>query len=85
MEASLKNQILPFFADYQRAGKTINLSETQDVFGNTGFAVYKTLIAKDGREKPFILYIVSEKNRLVVANILVNKTYQEMNGGRNPK
>jgi hypothetical protein len=85
MEASLKDRILPFFADYRGAGKTIAISQTQDIFGQTGFAVYKTLVAKDGTEKPFIVYVVSEKNRLVIANILVNKTYQEMNQGRHPQ
>jgi hypothetical protein len=85
MEASLKNQILPFFADYERAGKTIAITETQDIFGHTGFAVYKSFLAKEGNEKPFIVYVVSEKNRLVVANLLVNKTYQDMNQGRLPK
>jgi hypothetical protein len=85
MEASLKNQILPFFADFERPGKTINISQTQDIFGSPGFAVYKTYVAKGGREKPFIVYVVSEKNRLVVANLLVNKTYQDMNQGRSPK
>jgi hypothetical protein len=69
--------LLPFFETAQALGQSSTITYTTDSFGNTGFAFYRTL-TENGVEKPFIIYMVYENNRIVVANLVINKTYADM-------
>jgi hypothetical protein len=69
--------IMPFFENARTLGNSSTVTHTTNSFGNTGFAFYRTIIA-DGVEKPFIIYMVWEDTRIVVANLVVNKTYADM-------
>ena len=75
----VRTQVIPFFADFQKLGaKTITL--TTDQFGSRGFTYYMYALPASGEPKPFVLYVVREGGRIVVANVLVNR-YVE---GRHP-
>lgn len=69
--------IMPFFADAQALGNSSTVTHTTNSFGNTGFAFYWTVMT-NAEEKPFIIYMVWEDTRIVVANLVVNKTYADM-------
>ncbi|MDO1448381.1 hypothetical protein Q0590_19045 [Rhodocytophaga aerolata] len=69
--------LLPFFEKAQTLGQSSTITYTTDSFGSTGFAFYRTL-TESGAEKPFIIYTVYENNQIVVANLVINKTYADM-------
>jgi hypothetical protein len=78
--AVIEAQMLPFFAGYQGLGKETTVLNTSDQFGNEGLSFYKTAIGADGAERPFVIYIVEEDGRPVVANLLVNTSYADLHG-----
>ena len=75
----VREQFLPFFADFASRGPT-TITRTTDQFGNRGFAYYTYAVARDGTRRPFVLYVVRENDRLVVANLLVDRFVE----GRHP-
>jgi hypothetical protein len=67
-------QVLPFFADAASLGRSVTVTNTTDQFGHTGFAYYLYATAKgSGEQRPFVLYVVAEGGKPVVANVLVNR------------
>ena len=80
IDAVIQAQLLPFFAGYQGLGNQTTVLHTSDQFGNEGLSFYKTAIGADGAERPFVIYIVEEDGRPVVANLLVNTSYADLHG-----
>jgi hypothetical protein len=70
-------QMLPFFVASTGVDASSTITMTTDGFGSKGFAFYLNLTTTEGK-KPFIVYIVNENNQLVVANLVLNKTYADM-------
>ena len=81
-EAKLKEEVLPFFASYVPTSEGEKVTPTQDIFGNTGFAFYRVAVDKNGARKPFFVQVVKERGRLVIANLFVNKGYDDLNVSR---
>ena len=77
VERAFKEQMIPFFAGNTKVGGGTTITRTHDGFGSQGFAFYFTLNGPE-TSKPFIMYVVNEKGNLVVANIVLNKTYADM-------
>lgn len=75
---ALTSSTLPFFAGCKGPGRSLTVTPATDAFGNQGFAFYESAAFKNGKEKPFVIYVVREGKRLVVGNILVNTTYEDM-------
>jgi hypothetical protein len=69
--------LIPFFATAHTLGQSCTTTYTTDSFGNTGFAFYRT-VTEGAAEKPFIIYLVQEDRQIVVANLVINKTYEDM-------
>jgi hypothetical protein len=84
IDAVVQSQLLPFFSDFAEPGRTTYITDAQDQFGSEGFAFYTSIITAGGEERPFVIYIVEENGRLVVANLLVNTTFEDTHGGRSP-
>jgi hypothetical protein len=77
VERAFREQMLPFFKGSGGTGDAITITKTHDGFGSQGFAFYFDLNGAES-SKPFVLYVVNEKGNLVVANIILNKTYADM-------
>lgn len=80
----IQSQMVPFFAEFDRPGSSTFITDNTDQFGSTGFAFYTSIITTNGEERPFVIYMVEEGGRLVVANLLVNTTFEDMHEGRSP-
>jgi hypothetical protein len=76
-EQVCEDLLVPFFKTAHALGKSSTVTYTTNAFGSTGFAFYRTII-EGVNEKPFIIYMVQENGRIVVANVVVNKTYADM-------
>jgi hypothetical protein len=70
--------VMPFFADYATPVAEQWIAPTTHPAGFTGFAFYRSFTATDGRTKPYVLYVLEEDGRMVVGNLLVGKTFQDM-------
>lgn len=84
IDGVVHSQLLPFFSDFAQSGRTTYVTGTQDQFGSEGLAFYTSIINAAGDERPFVIYMVEENGRLVVANLLVNATFEDMHEGRSP-
>lgn len=78
VDAFVDGQVLPFFADYGAPGPGTTITRTKHPAGFTGFAFYTSFTATGGQAKPFVLYVVEEGGKLVVGNLLVGKTFQDL-------
>jgi hypothetical protein len=77
VENVCNTHFLPFFSGAEKISNSATVTLTTDAFGSTGYAFYLSVL-KQNIEKPFVIYMVSEDNRIVVANLLPNKTYEDM-------
>jgi hypothetical protein len=77
VEKVFAEQMLPYFVASTGVDTSSTITMTTDGFGSKGFAFYLNLTTAEGK-KPFIVYIVNENNQLVVANLVLNKTYADM-------
>jgi hypothetical protein len=84
IDGVVQSQLIPFFSDFAEPGRTTYVTNTQDQFGSEGFAFYTSILTVGGEERPFVIYMVEENGRLVVANLLVNTTFEDMHEGRSP-
>jgi len=66
-------QVLPFFADFAELGKSVTIAGTTDQFGSAGFVYYLYAVSRRAERRPWVLYVVEEGGRPVVANVLVGR------------
>ena len=66
-------QVLPFFADYKETARSVTVTQTSDQFGSAGFTFYMYSTPKNGEQRPFVLYVVNEGGKPVIANVLVDR------------
>jgi hypothetical protein len=78
VDGFVNGQVLPFFADYGAPGPSTTITRTKHPAGFTGFAFYTSFTSTGGQAKPFVLYVVEEAGKLVVGNLLVGKTFQDL-------
>jgi hypothetical protein len=78
IDGYIEGQVLPFFADFASPGREQTITDTTHPAGFTGFAFYRSFTAADGSTKPFVLYVLDEGGRLVVGNLLVGRTFQDL-------
>ncbi len=71
--------VMPYFADYASPVNEQWVAPTTAPAGFTGFAFYRSFTTTDGRTKPYVLYVLEEDGRTVVGNLLVGRTFQDMN------
>ena len=72
VQRNLSQQVMPFFAELKEIGRSVTITQTTDGFGSTGFAFYMYRVPAAGDPQPFVVYVVEEGGKTVVANILVN-------------
>lgn len=78
LDAFVDKVVMPFFADYAAPGAEQWIAPATHPAGFTGFAFYRSFTTTNGRAKPYVLYLLEEDGRMVVGNLLVGKTYQDM-------
>ena len=69
---NLSDKVIPFFAGTKEVGRSVTITQTTDGFGSRGFAYYMYAVPASGAQRPFVLYVVDENGKMVVANILVD-------------
>jgi len=78
---ALELHILPFFLQGAQIGRSVTVARTTDAGGNSGYAFYMWLAPRDGGEaSPFTVYVVEERGRRVVANVLPGRRVSGRHG-----
>jgi hypothetical protein len=70
MERYLAGDVRPFFADFKELGRSITVTGTQGVSGQT-FYMYK--VTRNNEYRPFMIQVIEEAGQGVVSNIVVDK------------
>ena len=68
----LSSKVAPFFMEAKEVGKSVTVATTTDAFGSRGFVYYMYMLSKTGELRPFVLYVVNEGGKTVVANVIVD-------------
>lgn len=84
VQSFLSEYVMPFFAQGEDIGREVWVFPSSDQFGSRGFAFYKRLVVEDGTSKPYAAYIVRENGTLVVSNLVVNKSYEDLHHDQHP-
>lgn len=74
----LNEHLIAFFSDFKKLDPAVTSTITADADGNPGFAFYRVFMTNDLIDKAFAVYIVEEQGQLKLGNIVVGKTYREM-------
>ncbi len=74
---NLTDKVVPFFAAAGSIGRSVTITQTTDAFGSRGFAYYMYIVGKSGAQRAFVLYVVDENGRMVVANILTDHLVED--------
>jgi len=75
LDAVIQNAFIPFFDDFSALTEEISTAPTYDVSGSAGIAIARSFKTKSGETKPFVIYLITEKDdRVVVGNLLINTT-----------
>lgn len=70
---AMQQRILPFFAQGGEVGRSTTIARTTDAAGQSGFAFYLWLVGPQGEARPFTVYVVEERGRVVVANVVPDR------------
>ncbi|MDF1506050.1 hypothetical protein [Roseisolibacter sp. H3M3-2] len=69
----VRTRVLPFFAERPEPAGASTVTRTTTGFGDQGFAYYRYAARRGGADaRPFVLYVVREGGKLVVANVVVD-------------
>lgn len=80
IDTIIQSKFIPFFSDCTALTDTVTTIPTWDSARNSGLAFFRTCETSSGVEKPFVIYIISQRGSLVVGNLLLNKTLEDMRG-----
>jgi hypothetical protein len=68
----IQDRYIPYFIDFERLTDRVGTVPSYDGAGNTGFAICRSFMTTDKKEKFFVLYVVKEKDKYRVGNLLLD-------------
>ena len=74
VERFLTGEVLPFFAPFKEVARSVSITRTAGV---TGFAFYMYMVSKTDELRPFVIYVIEERDAKVVANVLVDHLVED--------
>lgn len=78
VDEMITGKFIPFFADYDKLDPNITETSTTDVHGNRGIAYFRVFLTDSGGQKAFAVYVLNENEKLVIGNLVINKTFREI-------
>lgn len=76
----IRERFIPFFADFSKLEPNVTSTSTTDADGNKGLAYFRVFQTEEGDQKSFVIYVLKEGDKLVIGNVLINKTFREVTG-----
>ena len=74
----IRERYIPFFSDFERLDTSANTTTTRDAHGSQGMAFFSSFTNTRGIQKPFVVYVLDEDGKLVVGNLLINKSMSDV-------
>lgn len=74
----INERFIPFFSDLESLDSAAPTTSTRDAHGSKGIAVFRTFVNKEGLQKPFVIYVLDEDGKLVIGNLLLNKSMSDV-------
>jgi hypothetical protein len=74
----IQDRYIPYFSDFERLTDRVGTVPSYDGVGNTGFAICRSFITSDKKEKFFVLYVVKEKDTYRVGNLLLDTKMEQI-------
>lgn len=78
IDAIISDRFIPFFEGFVELTNSVTTLPTYDAAGNSGLAIARSFTTEGGERKSFVIYIISEKDRMVVGNLLLNMTDKQL-------
>lgn len=78
VDLMIKQQFIGFFSDFKHLSANVMTMKTSDKDKHPGLAVFRSFLNENGEERPFVVYVLEEGGKLVVGNILINKTLRDV-------
>jgi hypothetical protein len=78
IDAVIQTRYIPFFEDFVELTDSITTVPSYDAAGNQGLAMARSFTTNGGEQKSFVIYLVREKNRVMVGNLLLNVTGESL-------
>jgi len=78
IDAVIQTRYIPFFEDFAELTDSITTMASYDAAGNQGLAMARSFTTTGGEQKSFVIYLVKEKNRVAVGNLLLNVTGESL-------
>ena len=78
IDAVIQTRFIPFFSDFSELTESITTVPTYDAAGSTGLAIARSFTTSEGERRSFVIYLIREKNRVVVGNLLPNATAEDL-------
>lgn len=69
IEKNVASTLIPFFQSFKSFDTKMTVAPTRDAWNNEGYSFYQTFKTKSGAEKDFVVQLVIENGRIVVANL----------------
>lgn len=74
----IRERFVPFFEDFKALDPNVTSTTTSDVDGHKGMAYFRVFLTEDGEQRAFVIYILREGDKLVVGNVLIDKTFRDL-------
>jgi hypothetical protein len=81
----ISERFIPYFSDFASLDSTVNSVRTKDAEGHEGLAFFRSFTNTAGEEKPFVVYVINEGSKVVIGNLVLNKTMNSMGLNREAK
>lgn len=69
IEKNVVSTLIPYFQEFKSFDTKMTVAPTRDAWNNEGYSFYQTFKTKAGAEKEFVVQLVIENGRIVVANL----------------
>jgi len=74
----IQDRYIPYFSDFERLSDRVATVPSFDGAGNTGFAICRSFLTADKREKFFVVYVVKERENYRVGNLLLDTKMEQI-------
>jgi hypothetical protein len=78
IDAVIQTRYIPFFGDFAELTDSITTVPTYDAAGHQGLAMARSFSTTGGEQRSFVIYLVKEKNRVLIGNLLLNVTGEDL-------
>jgi hypothetical protein len=78
VDTIIRTRFIPYFENFKKMNSHVDTLPTWDEDKHTGFVILRSFEDTDGVTRPFAIYLIKEQQGLVVGNLELNKTLNDI-------